>query len=161
MSEYFTIRDVELNDYPSLAKMTVELNKIENAITGDRLTDLSSAENHITYLMNCLEEQGGFTLVAEVSGKPVGFLVAFHENEEGHYIVPEARRYGYISDLYVDGTFRRKGIARALLEDAEQRLKANGYNKLEISALALNQVAISTYESMGYKAASLLFSKNI
>jgi ribosomal protein S18 acetylase RimI-like enzyme len=78
-------------------------------------------------------------LVAEDGGTIVGTLLATFDGWRGH-----------VYRLAVDPTRRRRGIARALVEDAEGRLRSWGARR----AIALVELdhpwAISFWDALGY-----------
>lgn len=56
--------------------------------------------------------------------------------------------------LYVDTGFRRQGIARILLEDAEEKSRALGAIDLALSTSELQKPAIKLYLNAGYELTS-------
>lgn len=161
MSEAAMIREARAGDQPALERMMLGLNLVEDAISGDRTTDAVSAANHMAYLQKCVAEQGGCVLVAEAGGQVVGFLIAFIEEDDGHYLKPEARRHGYISDLYVDKALRGQGVAGFLIAAAEERLKSEGISAVQIGVLAANRGALKLYEKQGYETRSIFLEKKL
>lgn len=155
------IRDATDEDRPALARLMQGLNRFEDAITGDRLTDADSAAKHVSYLEDVVMDDGGCVLVAEYGGAVVGFLVAFIEEDDGHYLKPEARKHGYISDLFVEDAARSKGVAHALMTEAECLFGEMGIKKMQIGVLAANDGARVVYEKAGYQARSVFLEKDI
>ncbi|MCJ9429891.1 GNAT family N-acetyltransferase [Kordiimonas marina] len=154
-----TIRLSGPADRPACVRMMAALNTYENAFIGDRLTDLASADTHMTFLEEEAVRTGGFTLVAEEDGAVIGFLVCFAEAEEGSYVKPEKGRYGFISDLYLVPEKRGQGIAQALLKESEDRCRALGLADLRISALVANTGALRAYEKFGFRPKEIVLAK--
>lgn len=161
MANAVTIRDATTEDRPALARMMQGLNRFEDAITGDRLTDAESAARHVAYLEDIVMDDGGCVLVAEHDGAVVGFLIAFIEEDDGHYLKPDARKHGYISDLYVDDAMRGRGVARSLMTEAERLFKEMGIKTMQIGVLAANAGARAVYEKAGYQTRSVFLEKDI
>lgn len=161
MDDTVTIRDANAQDRPALARMMQGLNQFEDAITGDRLTDAESAARHVSYLEDIVMDDGGCVLVADLAGAVVGFLIAFIEEDDGHYLKPEARKHGYISDLYVDDTARGRGVARALMTEAERLFREMDIKTMQIGVLAANKGARAVYEKAGYQTRSVFLEKDI
>lgn len=65
----------------------------------------------------------------------------------------DGQDYGYIYNLYVQPNFRRKGLATALLKQAEMRIKQNGRNiaALEWERKESDRFVISWYARNGYE----------
>ena len=78
-------------------------------------------------------------LVAEADGELVGTVMAGYE---GHR--------GWINYLAVAPGARRRGVGRALLAEAEQRLRAAGCPKINLQVRPDNPAAIAFYERIGF-----------
>jgi ribosomal protein S18 acetylase RimI-like enzyme len=79
-------------------------------------------------------------LVAESKGRLIGTVLATHDG-----------RKGWINRLAVDAAWRKKGIGRRLVLEAERRLAAAG---MEIFACLIedgNTVSMAVFEKLGYK----------
>lgn len=84
--------------------------------------------------------------VAEVEERVVGF-VCFHRTSG---FLARDVAIGFISYLYVDQSYRGRGIGRRLMERAEQELADRGVDVVELEVLADNRPALAFYESVGY-----------
>src|SRR4029079_10344125 len=82
-------------------------------------------------------------MTAVFAGVPVGFVVV---TTGTFYVVPMAR----IEALYVSPQHRRKGFARALLDQSSAWAKFNGSRLVRLDVTASNQAAVALYESHGY-----------
>ena len=60
----------------------------------------------------------------------------------------------YLEDLFVRPTFRRRGLARALMRELASICVANGYSRLTWAVLDWNIDAIALYEEIGGKPLS-------
>lgn len=84
-------------------------------------------------------------LIAERSGKPVGFaLYTFN------YSVWTAARGIFIEDIWVVPEERRGGVARALMQGLAQECTARGYKRIDLNVLDWNP-ARGFYERLGYR----------
>jgi ribosomal protein S18 acetylase RimI-like enzyme len=161
LARAFTIREATPEDRDALARMMQALNRTEDAITHDRTTDLESAVKHVTHLENIVMDDGGCLLVADAGGAAIGFLIAFVEEDDGFYLKPEARKHGYISDLYVVAAMRGRGVAKALMAEAEAQFRAMGISRVQIGVLVANRGASALYEKQGYRTRSLFLEKDL
>jgi putative acetyltransferase len=57
--------------------------------------------------------------------------------------------------LMVDAGYRRRGIGRALLEEAVQWARESGVQKLELHVFPWNEPAIRLYEQFGFRREGL------
>ncbi|HVP91806.1 MAG TPA: GNAT family N-acetyltransferase [Terriglobales bacterium] len=79
-------------------------------------------------------------LVAEAGERIVGTVLATHDG-----------RKGWINRLAVDAVWRRRGIGRRLVDEAERRLAAAGMEIFACLIEADNAVSMEVFESLGYK----------
>jgi GNAT superfamily N-acetyltransferase len=77
-------------------------------------------------------------------GKPVGFVLFFH-----NYSTFLGRPGLYIEDLFVDETYRRRGLGRALLLYVAQLANERRCGRLEWAVLDWNEPAINFYKKLG------------
>jgi [ribosomal protein S18]-alanine N-acetyltransferase len=91
------------------------------------------------------EAKGAVAVVAEVSAEVgadaelVGFCVAQLEGQ-----------VGYVVTLDVAEAWRRRGLARRLMEEVEARMRAAGAGGMELHVATENAGAIEFYGRMGY-----------
>jgi len=78
-------------------------------------------------------------LVGELNGRIVASVMAGYE---GHR--------GWLNYVAVDPDLRRRGLARALLADAERRLRAEGCPKINLQVRPGHTDAIEFYQRVGY-----------
>jgi ribosomal protein S18 acetylase RimI-like enzyme len=70
-------------------------------------------------------------------------------------------RYAYIFLLYVAFEHRRRGIAKALMEQAQIWATARGDRKIGLQVFSHNQIALDFYCNLGYEIQSFSISKSI
>ena len=90
----------------------------------------------------------------------VGHLFVTVE-DDAIFVRPELRAYLYISDLFVDPTKSRSGVAAALLKEAERFGAARGLTRLSVNVLADNTNAHVAYHRLGFTAQSIELTKQI
>ena len=78
-------------------------------------------------------------LVGEVGGAIIGTVMAGYE---GHR--------GWINYLGVDPAFRRRGLGRVLMQEAERHLREAGCPKINLQVRSANTDAIKFYRSIGF-----------
>ncbi|MCW3475893.1 GNAT family acetyltransferase [Limobrevibacterium gyesilva] len=85
-------------------------------------------------------------LVAEQDGRIVGTIMGSYDG-----------RRGWINKLAVDAGQRGQGLARALIAEVEQRLKAIGCDKVNLLIEADNAAVAGFYARLGYANDALIF----
>ena len=94
-------------------------------------------------------------LVAEDAGEVFGFC-SLHFRERLNFPTPEA----WIPDLIVTERARRRGAARALLEDAERRARARDCWQLSLESAYFRTEAHSLYAAFGMDDVAKAFKKS-
>ncbi|MEW6739662.1 MAG: ribosomal protein S18-alanine N-acetyltransferase [Nitrospirota bacterium] len=79
------------------------------------------------------------TRVAELNGVVVGYICVKHVADECHLL-----------DLAVHPDYRRRGIARALLDDVIQELRIEGCRFFYLEVRSSNYAARKLYEKFGF-----------
>jgi len=109
----------------------------------DSLADLESLAFSTPWSYDALELQNPLAvfLVAEDvdAESAVGYLGMHHILDEG-----------FIANLAVHPAYRRQGIARSLLREAQEYAEAHDLARLTLEVRASNVPAIALYEGMGF-----------
>lgn len=153
------VRAAGADDRQDLVTMVQGLNRFERVISSDRAIDSISAERHFEYLEQRVLKSDGFILLAVKSGKKLGCLIATLEMENGHYVVPAQRPYGYVANLFVHDTARGQNVGRTLLDDAATRFRGKGLKQMRLAVLAGNNKAIAMYDRLGFSEHEKLLTK--
>ena len=88
------------------------------------------------------EQRGAMTVLAEADGELVGFSIAHREGD-----------WSYVVTLDVAPAWRRRGLARQLMEQLEAQARAAGSLGMTLHVYAGNAGAIRFYEELGYSRA--------
>lgn len=90
--------------------------------------------------------------LADCWTKKALFLVARIETQRCGYLTLELieRQSARVTDLVVDETFRRQGVATALLLSAQDWLRVNSIYRMLLELPIKNEAAISLAEKLGY-----------
>lgn len=70
-------------------------------------------------------------------------------------------RHPNIFLIYVDPSYRRQGIARALMAYAQTWAKAQGYTQIGLQVFTNNQPAIELYQQLGYQPRSISMMREL
>ena len=104
-----------------------------------------------------IDDGSYFGFVLEDEGQPVAGVGLLIIDWPPHPIHPPMHQRGYVLNVFVEPTHRRRGIARQLMERAEAELKARG---ITFAVLHAADAARPLYEDMGWAATTEL-SKNL
>jgi len=117
----------------------------------DKPADLELARR---YLQERLERDESVVFVA-AHGDPlrlVGFTQLY-----GTFCSVAATPYMVLYDLFVVPTARRRGVAQALMQAAEDHARTHGYSRLELQTARTNHQAQALYEARGWERDEAFF----
>jgi L-amino acid N-acyltransferase YncA len=138
------VRDARPDDAPALAL-------IYNQGIEDRLATLETEERTPEERLAWLEARGPRhpVIVADADGRVVGF---------GSLNVFNARAaYDHVADfsLYVERSWRNKGVGRQLLRSLTDRARQLGYHKMVLSAFPFNPAGLALYRKAGFRVVGI------
>jgi ribosomal protein S18 acetylase RimI-like enzyme len=119
------------------------------------------------WLNGDLQTSGGswICFVAEEDGRIVGQVEAklLQPMETARYQVITAlgQVRGEVSSLGVLKSHRRRGIGRALMQQAERWLADRGATVIELDTLATSPESVPFYEAIGYERRSIIFERRL
>lgn len=154
------LRPARPDDRPLLVGFLAALNQFEAVIEDDRKVGLAAAELCYEQMLAKIAVHGGAVILAEIGGEPAGFL-AWRVEEDEPYVRDDLIRHAEIAELYVDERFRRSGVGRALMQEAERMIREQKLPRLFIGLLDGNDTAEATYREMGYRAYARLLVKDL
>ena len=155
------VREARLpEDRAVLEAFVLGLSRFENAFAPDRRTDEAVGGDYLAVLVKRAQEHEGRMFVAEIEGRPVGWLVSIVD-EQMVFIREEDRRIGYVAELYIEPDMRGAGIGRALIERAEADFRARGLRRIAITVLEKNVNAHAAYRAWGFAPAAIDLTKDL
>lgn len=93
--------------------------------------------------------EGWFVALAELGGRPAGYLLARIEKPFVHE--SPIRAIGHVSHCYVEPDARRRGVVRRLVREAEDWFRSRDLSYAELSYQFANSLAASTWPALGYE----------
>ncbi|KAM3163036.1 N-acetyltransferase domain-containing protein [Lachancea thermotolerans] len=112
-----------------------------------RLIDADLSEPYSIYVYRYFLNQWPelcFLAFSNDTENPIGCVVCKYETHRG------ARLRGYIGMLAVDQKYRRRGIAKKLVEQAIQKMQEIGCDEIMLETEVENTTALQLYEGMGF-----------
>jgi ribosomal protein S18 acetylase RimI-like enzyme len=95
-----------------------------------------------------LGRDGVVLLVAEVDGVVAGYVYGSLEERDWNLLLDA---HGAVHDVYVDEAFRRRGLARKLMEAAIGALEAQGATQIVLSTSTKNAEAQALFRALGFR----------
>ncbi|MET1101354.1 MAG: GNAT family N-acetyltransferase [Pyrodictiaceae archaeon] len=90
-----------------------------------------------------------------------GFVVGFIHGEVRENPMLRANPLGVLMELYVHPSYRRRGIARRLIEEASKVLREKGAVAIAAEFPYLNEIAVSFYKKLGFRPLTSVYIKEI
>jgi ribosomal protein S18 acetylase RimI-like enzyme len=144
------IRRAEERDLEAVGRLGARLLRAHHEF--DPLRFMAPRENteegYAWFLGTQLRRDGVVVFVAEQAGQVVGYVYAGIEPQSWKELREEA---GFIHDLYVDETARRRGVASELLEAAADWLAERGMPRIVLWTAAPNEAARRLFERLGFR----------
>jgi len=160
MSAY-AIRDaVWPGDHPAAISFIDGLQRFEHGVEPNRRVDADVGAGYFDMLMGAVAEHKGIVRIAEIGERPIGWAVAWPE-DDAMYVIAQERRFVYISELYVVEEARGTGVGRALIADCEDWAREQDVRIVKIGVLSKNTRAARVYEGAGYAPYAVRLRKYI
>lgn len=146
-----SIRAARRNDLDELAKVHARSSRV--AFTGllpeETLARVGSVEWRRGMWSKFLRTppHGAQTLVAEIGGRLVGFVAVGPSRDQDR----DSAAVGEVLLVYVDPDFWGRGVGRALLGEAVERLRCDGYGSATLWTLAAGTKTLRFYELAGWR----------
>ncbi|MBU0460899.1 MAG: GNAT family N-acetyltransferase [Nanoarchaeota archaeon] len=110
--ESFIIRDATKKDVETLADYCLALLEYHYELDPDYKPNNKAREAYFSYLTKSIKSNDKKILIAEVENKVIGFALGEIQNKPP---VLALGKYGFISDVYVVDSYRKKGISKQLI----------------------------------------------
>lgn len=152
------IRKATLDDFEALKRFKI-LSKKEELKYSDTLKPLKDTKKkYLDYLKTDLTRQWRAVFVAVGDGKIVGMIIGKRYNAIS---ISRFKRKGYMSNLYVDKIYRKRGIGKKLLIHTLKWLKKKGVRHVSLEIHTKNSAAQNLSRKIGFKDYTIKLTKNI
>ena len=139
------IREAESKDIPSLAPLFEALNQIH---INNRPDIFAAGENPYDEkrIKKLLKEKNKKIFIAEQNGELIG-LCSFTLNQNAYQT---QKRQIFLDAMFVSPPYRRRGVAKALLESLKSFAQAEQVEKIDLAVWSFNREAQQFYEAFGF-----------
>jgi ribosomal protein S18 acetylase RimI-like enzyme len=156
----FTVRLFREADRQELIDCMVELQEHERKLEPLRLPGTEMAPPYVEAMLDGGIADGAQIFVACSGDKVAGFVCVFPKSnlDEG---LNQPAIVAYVGDIIVLPQFRRLGVARQLMDEAERVAKEHGAEKIMLHVLFDNAPARQFYLHSGYREYELTLIKDL
>ena len=147
MSRRVIIRKAVVEDVPSILGLWKELMDFHRE--HDRLFSRSATghEGFADFLTGHISSETSFLFVAEAGKDIVGYCLALIEK---YPPVLEVQEYCLVQDLAVTEKYRRRGIGKRFLKEAQNWYCEKGIHRIEARVSKYNKAAREFWAEMGF-----------
>ncbi|MFQ3613337.1 MAG: GNAT family N-acetyltransferase [Cyanobacteriota bacterium] len=155
MADEIAVRIVEIVEYEeslhreALLDAIVQLQEHERVFDPRLLPGQAMAKEYLSLLQERCDLYQGQILLAMLGQAVVGFVCVMATVPPTDPDDPRGDS-AYISDLFVEASYRRQGIGRRLLQEAEASAQSRGATLIRVGVLAGNLRARRLYEELGF-----------
>lgn len=144
------IRTATVSDVPGLVALNQSVQDMHAKAFPERFRRDTPKEIVEQAFGAMIQAPSSYWLVA-VEDQPIAFLNSeFREREESWCLVPH--RLCYLAGIVVAPQFRRRGIARALLDELNKEAVARGVTSIELDVWTFNEQAKLAFTSLGFRS---------
>jgi len=111
------------------------------------------------YLIKAIKNNDPNILVALENDELIGFIT--FEKADSDYFDTNIEEYGEIIELFVDKSYRQKGVGKKLMQAIEDHFSKLGINWIELQASTYNKSAINFYDNLGYENKQTVMFKKL
>lgn len=144
-------------DLPQLLRLWRELIGFDESLGGqDFRLSAGAPEQWEKHLRTFVGKRAKLGFVAEIAGRPVGFLLASLEAPAGIFM---ERRYGHISAVYVQEAYRGKGVGGALVAAALGWFGGRRVSRVRVTTDSKNALGVEFWRKLGFTTTVVTMDK--
>ncbi|MEM1589071.1 MAG: GNAT family N-acetyltransferase [Candidatus Bathyarchaeia archaeon] len=146
--ENVKIRRASEADLQQIVKLSEKLGRDESAMDS-MVSPLPSEFQNPNWILKNIKGENTVVLVAEADGKIVGYSLGWVSQPWSY----KAKR-GYICDCFVEKSYRRQGIGKALVKAMLEWFKNKGVECVEADIYSNNVPSLAMFKGLGFKEVS-------
>lgn len=143
------VRNMTKADLPRVGELAGALVRLHHSWDARRFfLEEGVEQGYQWWFSKQLGQEGVVLQVAEVGGAIAGYVYGSLEERDWAMLLDA---HGAIHDVYVDATFRRAGVAKALMLSAIAALEGHGADQVVLSTSTSNPQAQALFRSLGFR----------
>lgn len=141
------IRKLAEGDVDGICALWKEFATLREGLTKRRILNEDAADYFFGYATGLLQRKDTLTLVGEVEGELVAYLIATKQRRPPIY---HHTRVAYLSDAFVTQAHRGKGILKQFMAELQKWSKAEGITAIDVQVFQGNTEAQEVYRHLGF-----------
>ena len=158
-SSNINVREYQEGDKKVVLEFIKALQDFELSLGADRVNGEDVSEPYLEYILYNCYEKNGKVFIAENEREVAGFGCVWIESDLNP--ISSVKKYGYISDLFIELDFREKGIGQILVETMEDYIKSLDIRVMQFNTLANNELMQKFAKKCKYKKSELTYLKEV
>ena len=160
----FKIRKYYESDKKNIKKLLDS--QVQDIALFNRLRKTKPSSKYSSYylqkILNLVKKNLGIIIVSEFKKKLIGYCIGYiKEYSEKEKLEFKTIKRGFVSDLYVNKTYRNQGVGTQLIKNIEKYFKLKDCKYYEINVVLANKIAHSLYKKLGFSDHNLNMVKTI
>ncbi len=156
------IREYKTEDREQLEALIAQLQDYEAGFIEGMRAGKEMASQDLDHLLKQCNEKQGKIYLAEEEGEIVGFICSLLEKQSTDIMYYEPFSiFVEIEELMVLEKYRGRGIARSLIDKADDYAKENSLKKVKLNVLAKNILAREIYKKLGFEEDEIILVKKM
>tara|TARA_B100001971_G_C18240786_1_gene570721 strand:- start:1976 stop:2437 length:462 start_codon:yes stop_codon:yes gene_type:complete len=151
------IRKATIKDFEKLRAIKLESKKDEMKYSDSLKLLGKTIDIYFEYFKAELKKKNSAVFIAE-DKRPVGIIIVTYFKP---LRISRFARKGYVSNLYILKSHRKKGIGKKLLDISLKWLKENNVKYISLEIHLENKKALEFYRNLGFKDYTLKLAKKI
>ncbi|MEM3703466.1 MAG: GNAT family N-acetyltransferase [Candidatus Bathyarchaeia archaeon] len=139
------IRHANEEDLQEIVKLSKKLGRDESAMDS-MISPLPSEFQSPSWILKNIKGENTVVFVAEVEGKIVGYSLGWVSQPWAY----KGKR-GYICDCFVEMSYRRRGIGKALVKAMLEWFMAKGVDCVEADVYSNNIPSLKMFKKLGFE----------
>lgn len=139
------IRHANEEDLQEIVKLSKKLGRDESAMDS-MISPLPSEFQSPSWILKNIKGENTVVFVAEVEGKIVGYSLGWFSQPWAY----KGKR-GYICDCFVEMSYRRRGIGKALVKAMLEWFMAKGVDCVEADVYSNNIPSLKMFKKLGFE----------
>jgi ribosomal protein S18 acetylase RimI-like enzyme len=146
------IRPATFSDAPAIAKIghDVFTSTFAHTVSPTNLSTYLSTHYTPSAVLTELQDPSSLFRVSEQDGQIIGFVILRTTSSADEPCVADRSKPVELARIYVDASHHGQGVAKQLLDEAEELARHMGYGTIWLGVLPENTRAVRFYEKMGY-----------
>lgn len=154
------IRSAEKRDFNRINQLYEQVDQLHWEAHTEIFQEPTQKGRSDDYLLELIDKEGAFLLVAEKSNKIVGFAEAYIIKSPDYPILKK-RSWFLIDSIAVDKDSRHMGIGQALYNKLESIAKKRNIKSIELKVYAFNKSAEAFYNKNDFSVRNKTMFKRI